>query len=1146
MATMVSGLGGPAGYGENVFTTTAKTVGNNDDGAIAVDVSSVFGDGLNFYGTTYNSIYINTNGVISFGAAQTAYQPNLTGTTTPLLAPFWADVNLNRGGQIYWDLDPANGTVTITWLNVAAYSGNGSNSFQVVLTDQGGGDFSVEYIYQNITWTNGGSGNAQAGMTDGGANDTVLDGSGNSTELQNYETNNFLYGDPNGTFQVNVANGTPAFPDGVVQGTTGGDLIDPDFSDVAGDTVEQTGANGADSILSGAGDDTVMAGRGNDTVAGEDGNDLIYGDYGSYTPTNIAADLNWNQFGTSGSNIANGAVQDTGDIDVTMGFVSTGNNNPTFQVDTSLQQYKAAGETYSNTSSLFLYGQGDGATSRTTMTFSASAGSSVSGEVENVSFRINDIDWGAGNHTDLITVTAFDAFGNAVPVTITVSANDTLSGNTITAGQVAEGTQDAGGSALIEIAGPVKSIVIDYGNLQGNTQGIWLTDVQFEAIPIASGNDSLLGGAGNDTIYGEAGNDTLDGGADNDSLLGGEGNDSLLGQTGNDTLDGGAGNDTLLSGDGADSLLGGDGVDVLEGGAGNDTIDGGTGNDTIQGATGDDSIRGGDGADSINGGDGLDTIDGGAGNDVLFGDAGADLILGGLGNDTLNGGTGGDTLEGGAGADRLEGGSGIDFASYAGSASAVTVNLSNGTFSGGDATGDTTDGTVDGIIGSAFDDSLTGYDAQGTDAEGFWTNVIYGGAGNDTIRGLAGNDSLYGDDGNDLVDGGADDDYLSGGIGNDTLLGGTGNDTLDAGTGADSLDGGEGNDSMLAGGGNDTVLGGLGNDTVFGGNGADLIDGGDGADVLNGDAGDDTILGGLGADSILGGTGDDLIYAALGDTIDAGDGDDTITLVDLAEAGPGTITIEGGTLGQTGGDTLDLAGLADRGTMVITSDIGGELTGTVQMYDGTLVSFSNIDSVICFTPGTRILTPTGYRVIDDLLPGDLVLTRDDGPQPLRWVGQSRRLAKGKTAPVRIAPRTFPTDPALKDPRPLLVSPQHRMLIEGYETELLFGAEEVFVAATHLEGFPGITRQEGREVTYIHLAFDRHQVITAEGVATESFFVGPQALRNLDADQRTGLFAAFPHLEADDTLYGDTARICLKKPEAQMLMSEILAAEAQAA
>ena len=70
MATMNTGMGGAAGYGTNVFSTTTKTAGNNDDGSINVDITSVFGaGGMDFYGTDYTSLYINSNGNITFSRA---------------------------------------------------------------------------------------------------------------------------------------------------------------------------------------------------------------------------------------------------------------------------------------------------------------------------------------------------------------------------------------------------------------------------------------------------------------------------------------------------------------------------------------------------------------------------------------------------------------------------------------------------------------------------------------------------------------------------------------------------------------------------------------------------------------------------------------------------------------------------------------------------------------------------------------------------------------------------------------------------------------------------------------------------------------------------------------------------------------------
>ncbi|WGW02437.1 Hint domain-containing protein [Tropicibacter oceani] len=942
------------------------------------------------------------------------------------------------------------------------------------------------------------------------------------------------------------------FGDGVIDGTAGNDLITPDYVDPQGQSVDGNSTLSGDSIVAGAGNDTVSAGLGNDTVSAGDGADLVYGDYGGYSPAGIAETLDWTDQGGNGTNLAAGFTQDTGTVNVTVGFTNDGNNSPTYQVNTTDTQYAVGG--FDPNSSLFLFGNGDGATSTTTIDFAPSSEGTAADEVENVEFRINDIDWGNANHTDIVTVNAYDADGNLVPVTLTVGGGDTVSGNTITANTVAENPNQVGGSVLVTIPGPVASIEIIYANGQGGTQGIWVTDVNFDAVPVANGNDSIDGGAGNDTLFGEGGNDTLLGGTGDDYLDGGAGNDSLSGQAGNDTLIGGTGNDTLDGGDDNDSLDGGTGNDSLLGGLGNDTMSGGSGNDTLLGGDGNDSLSGGTGADS------------------------------------LNGGNGNDTLEGGGGADTLVGGAGMDFASYATSTAGVTVNLATNTFSGGHATGDTSGGGIEGIIGSNFNDSLTGYD----NLSGDFPNVFYGGLGNDTLDGAGGDDSLYGEAGsdsliggagNDYLDGGSEADTLSGGDGNDTLLGGTGNDNLSGGAGTDllyggdgadtlaggddndslfgeagndllngdagndTLDGGDGNDTLLGGTGADSLIGGIGNDSLSGGTGADtllggtgsdtllggddndILYGGDGNDTLDGGNGNDTLYGDLGADLLSGGAGNDAIFAGVGDTVFGGDGDDTITLINTGEA-PGTISIEGNTTSQSGGDTLNLNGLADRTTINITSNVGGELTGTVQLLDGTLVSFSNIDSVICFTPGTRILTDTGPRPIESLAPGDLIVTRDHGLQPLLWKGARRMLASGDNAPIRIAAHLFGGQ------RPLTVSPQHRMLIEGHQAELLFGTPEVFAAATHLVDGKTVQRAPGGEVTYIHLLFDRHQVIYAEGMATESFFAGETGLQALDAASRADLFSVLPELRSDPSRYGPSARICLRNFEARMLMDNL--------
>ncbi|MDT8856939.1 Hint domain-containing protein [Paracoccaceae bacterium Fryx2] len=217
MATINTGLGGAVGLGESSFRNTALTSGNLDDGSIRVNITSVFGSsGINYFGTDYTSIFINTNGLITFNAPVTAYTPtNLATLTYPAIAPFWTDVDIRNAGangtnNIYWDLDPASQRVTITWHGVRAYNGsNGTNTFQVVLEHTQDGNFEIDFIYQQVQWTNGYTGVAQAGMTNGGTQDYVIPGSGNSAALTQFPNASLDPNDPNGVWSTRFLNGNP-------------------------------------------------------------------------------------------------------------------------------------------------------------------------------------------------------------------------------------------------------------------------------------------------------------------------------------------------------------------------------------------------------------------------------------------------------------------------------------------------------------------------------------------------------------------------------------------------------------------------------------------------------------------------------------------------------------------------------------------------------------------------------------------------------------------------------------------------------------------------------------------------------------------------------------------------------------------------
>jgi VCBS repeat-containing protein len=177
---IVNGLGGPAGFGENVL-------GRNDDGSSSfINLSSIFDNGLNFFGTTYTGLYINTNGSVSFERPVSAFTPTIiSADTVPAIFPFWADVD-TRGGQttpstggvsqgtnrIYYDFDNVSETFTVTWDDVGYYPArkNLTNTFQLVLKDLSDvkgfdpGDFSISLLYEDIQWTTGSASGGTNGL----------------------------------------------------------------------------------------------------------------------------------------------------------------------------------------------------------------------------------------------------------------------------------------------------------------------------------------------------------------------------------------------------------------------------------------------------------------------------------------------------------------------------------------------------------------------------------------------------------------------------------------------------------------------------------------------------------------------------------------------------------------------------------------------------------------------------------------------------------------------------------------------------------------------------------------------------------------------------------------------------------------------
>lgn len=202
---------------------------------------------------------------------------------------------------------------------------------------------------------------------------------------------------------------------------------------------------------------------------------------------------------------------------------------------------------------------------------------------------------------------------------------------------------------------------------------------------------------------------------------------------------------------------------------------------------------------------------------------------------------------------------------------------------------------------------------------------------------------------------------------------------------------------------------------------------------------------------------------------------------------------------------------------IITLDF--DPNGTLPLDDGQIVP--------CFTRGTLILTAVGLVPVEDLSPGDLVRTRDNGLQPIRWCGSVRLGANALARMPRLRPIRFRAG-ALGQGQPtrdLVVSPQHRLLVRSRIAQRMFGSIEVLVAAKQLLDLPGVaTEDQATEVEYIHLMFDSHEIIQANGAETESLYAGPMALRAISPAARAEIYCLFPELMVAD----------YQKPPARMM------------
>lgn len=215
---------------------------------------------------------------------------------------------------------------------------------------------------------------------------------------------------------------------------------------------------------------------------------------------------------------------------------------------------------------------------------------------------------------------------------------------------------------------------------------------------------------------------------------------------------------------------------------------------------------------------------------------------------------------------------------------------------------------------------------------------------------------------------------------------------------------------------------------------------------------------------------------------------------------------------------------------------GNTYSSYVKALDGGEKDFTDPTNpiIICFAEGTIIETDLGPRPVESLLAGDLIQTHDNDLQPVLWIGRKRL----DTLDLMLAPHLYPirvSQGALGYGLPwkdLVLSPQHRMLLSDWRMELLFGDRDALAAIKHFEGCDGVAQDPTvSSVTYYHLLFEKHEIVSANGVLCESLHTGEMALEGADASLFRDVLDADPNLSRR-MLGRSTARMVLKRHEAE--------------
>lgn len=240
------------------------------------------------------------------------------------------------------------------------------------------------------------------------------------------------------------------------------------------------------------------------------------------------------------------------------------------------------------------------------------------------------------------------------------------------------------------------------------------------------------------------------------------------------------------------------------------------------------------------------------------------------------------------------------------------------------------------------------------------------------------------------------------------------------------------------------------------------------------------------------------------------------------------------------GDQFQISGWDSRevsGSVITYRYTGSDGQPHVFTFDRAVTNNDESVEVVCFAAGTMIETQAGPRAVETLAPGDMVRCGDGECRPVRWAG-SRRLSGEE---LRVHPHLRPVvlqKDALGRGCPeadLWLSPQHRVLLEGWRHELLFGEPSVLVAAKHLVNDSTIRQRDAADgITYCHILLDTHETVLANGLKSETLFPAEMMNTAFNGAARQEISEIFPDFVFDMGSYGQPAARGLRRFETAAL------------